>query len=127
MKRGKPLSRRKPLRAKSPAKPSPTPAQLKRTPLPKTNPKRRAKRWAEQFDSPEFLDFVHALPCAVCEQEPSEAAHARSRGAGGKAADILPLCGECHELQHTLGVKSFESGERPGLPAHGHQCARVSH
>jgi hypothetical protein len=71
---------------------------------------------------------VHArrLPCLVsgCERGPIDAAHVRSRGAGGQAwliregaevGNIVPLC-RCHHTggggvlrpQHNVGVKAFE-------------------
>ena len=80
---------------------------LKRTQLRKQNRKRLQRRFTEQFDSPAFISFVSALPCVVCGEGPCDAAHVRSRGAGGKACDIAPLCRDCHRLQHDLGIVTF--------------------
>jgi hypothetical protein len=95
-----------PLRRKSPLRPGSEPARP-RKPLPKANRARRKVRFAEQFDSPAFLEFVKALPCVVCGEGPCDAAHVRSRGAGGKACDVTSLCFDCHRLQHELGVVTF--------------------
>lgn len=54
--------------------------------------------------------LARLLPCAVpgCSQ-PSEPAHVRSRGAGGKDRDVANLCSKHHRLQHSMGIKSFEA------------------
>jgi hypothetical protein len=63
----------------------------------------------------QHLAFVRQLPCVVCGQAaPSEAAHVRSgsdAGAGMKPSDrySLPLCTECHALQHRFGELRFWS------------------
>lgn len=84
-------------------------AQLSReTPLAKRNPERKARLFEEQFGSVAFVKWVRLQECAVCGSWPSEAAHATSRGAGGKADDILPLCPVHHHEQHQHGVRTFE-------------------
>jgi hypothetical protein len=37
-----------------------------------------------------------------------EAAHVKSRGAGGDSSHLLPLCEHHHEKQHTIGIRTFE-------------------
>jgi hypothetical protein len=37
-----------------------------------------------------------------------EAAHIRSRGAGGDATDLVPLCHKHHSQSHTIGIQTFE-------------------
>ena len=74
---------------------------------------KRARRFARQFRSAAFVEWIHARACAVpnCLRGPCEAAHARSRGAGGTADDVLALCGGPdghHAEQHRIGVRSFE-------------------
>jgi hypothetical protein len=32
----------------------------------------------------------------------------RSRGAGGRAKDIAPLCSACHAEQHRVGIETFQ-------------------
>ena len=108
-----PLRRKTPLRAKPKAKPVPTVAPLEpepaRKPLPRVNRKRRRKLFEAQFESPAFVAFVQNCACVVCGGSPCEAAHVtHSRGAGGKACDIAPLCFDCHELQHRIGIKTME-------------------
>lgn len=86
--------------------------QLKRkTPLRKVNPKRRAKRKAEQFAAQ--AELCRRLPCAACGRPgPSDPAHVISRGAGGgDRGNVIPLCKSdprtgyvgCHEEQHRKG------------------------
>src|SRR3954453_21324456 len=63
----------------------------------------------------QHLAFVRQLPCVACGQAaPSEAAHVRSGsdgGAGIKPSDrySLPLCSECHAMQHQFGELRFWS------------------
>lgn len=86
--------------------------QLKRkTPLRKVNPKRRAKRKAEQFAAQ--AELCRRLPCAACGRPgPSDPAHVVSTGAGGKdRGNVIPLCKSdpgaryegCHQAQHQRG------------------------
>ena len=71
----------------------------------KPNPRRRT----------EHLAFVRQLPCVACgKAAPSEAAHVRSGsdgGAGMKPSDrySLPLCTDCHAIQHEFGELTFWS------------------
>lgn len=75
-------------------------ALVKRSPLRKRNPKRRARLFAEDFHSKDFVEWIHGWACANCGITGySEAAHTRSRGAGGKASDIIPLCGNHHGIE----------------------------
>ena len=78
---------------------------------------RRKRRFARQYDSAAYVEWIHARPCAVprCRRGPCDAAHARSRGAGGTARHVLPLCGGPsghHAEQHRIGVRSFEAKYR---------------
>ena len=72
---------------------------------PKPNPRRRTQH----------LAFVRQLPCVACgKAAPSEAAHVRSGsdgGAGMKPSDrySLPLCTDCHAIQHEFGELTFWS------------------
>ena len=84
---------------------------MKRTPLRRSNSARKRKRYTIAFGSK--ADWVRSLPCLVCGAVPSDPAHVRSRGAGGTAADIVPLCRAHHSEQHAVGVRTFS--ERHGL------------
>lgn len=75
------------------------------------NPQRRRKRNAIAFGSK--AEWVRSLPCLVCGAVPSDPAHVKSRGAGGTAADIVPLCRAHHMEQHAIGVTTF--GRRHAL------------
>ena len=69
---------------------------LKRTkPMKRVNAARKRKAFIEDFGGKEYLEVIHSMPCAVCDApcEWTEAAHLTSRGAGGKADVIVPLCG----------------------------------
>jgi hypothetical protein len=63
----------------------------------------------------QHLVFVRQLPCVACGRAaPSEAAHVRSGSdgaAGMKPSDrySVPLCSNCHTLQHQFGELTFWS------------------
>jgi hypothetical protein len=85
-------------------------AKLERkVPLKKRNPERRAKRFEQQFGSVAFVKWVNLQECIIpgCGGWPCEAAHVTSRGAGGTAEDVIPLCAAHHREQHTRGVETF--------------------
>jgi len=83
----------------------------KRLPLPRPtkrirarNPKRAKRLFTEDFGSKKYLEAIHVMPCAICGVYGwTVPAHTRSRGAGGKVDDIVPLCCSrwwiegCHE------------------------------
>lgn len=73
------------------------------------NAERRARAFEEDFGGEARVKWVRLQECVVCGRWPSECAHVRSRGAGGKAADIVPLCIGCHRQQHDLGRRRFEA------------------
>jgi hypothetical protein len=88
-----------------------TPLRRSRTPMKRSRPnpinrKRRAKLREEQFG--EHADFIRSLGCCVCGSKPTEAAHVKSRGAGGTWRDTVPMCRGCHSRQHAIGIESFE-------------------
>ena len=102
-------------------------APKRRTPPCKRNPERAAKRKKEAFGEGK-ADWIRGQECFVarfgtCEgvtamghktvELPSclgdiEAMHARSRGAGGTAKDLVPACAYHHRNSHTQGVRTFE-------------------
>lgn len=92
-------------------------APKKRTPLKKVNRARKARRFAEDFGGKAYLEFLHGLECAICGApcELTEAAHVRSRGAGGKAEDLVPLCGTRWGI---LGCHRRFDLREPGIRAH---------
>lgn len=91
--------------------------------IPKKNVERAKKSFEEDFDSRAYVEAIHALSCAICGVAGwTEAAHTTSRGAGGKARDLAPLCGNrlgtvgCHRKydlydpearQHELRLRSL--------------------
>lgn len=87
----------------------------------KVDRKRLKLRREEAFNgaSGEKASFIRASLCAVRTfavsmhdyPEPCslkiDAAHLRSRGAGGDATHLVPLCRRHHMLQHSLGIATF--------------------
>lgn len=58
------------------------------------------------------LQFIRSLPCLRCNKMQCQAAHIRYTSGGGtgiKPDDdcTVPLCYECHALQHRIGEVSF--------------------
>lgn len=102
-------------------RPAPKPKLVKRPPpkrIPAVNPARAKKRRARDFGSQ--AEWVRTLPCAVSGKKTGElaaipgsfkmvelvlveAAHATSRGAGGRSAECFPLARHLHRLQHAKG------------------------
>ena len=77
------------------------------TPLRKVNSHRRRTRHAEAFG--DKAHWIRSQPCVICGDRHTQAAHVRSRGAGGKADVLVPLCVQHHTEQHTVGIRTFES------------------
>lgn len=84
-------------------------APQRKTPIRERNPKRAAKKEQECFGP--HAKYVRTLPCLLC-GGPSEAAHVRSVGAGGKAeANLVNLCADHHRLgKDNLhdGIETFQ-------------------
>ena len=77
-----------------------------------------------------YKAHIRSLPCLLgdrtpCEcggyldvaskRHPIEAAHVRSRGAGGGDEQLVPLCSKHHREAHRIGHKSFEKRHRLDL------------
>jgi hypothetical protein len=80
--------------------------------LPARQPKKqkRESRWRSQA----HLKWIRGFHCAWpgCDRLPIEAAHIRigsGTGMGQKPDDwmAVPLCRECHSMQHTIGEGTF--------------------
>ena len=71
-----------------------------------TSPKRRKKRYDEEFGAK--AGFIRDCNCVVCGRHPSEPHHVKSRGAGGKAEHLVPLCHEHHRELHGSGHRTFQ-------------------
>lgn len=89
----------------------------RRTPLKKANRKRQRARFERAYGSPANVERIRNTPCVICGRTPSEAAHVRSRGAGGTWRDIVPLCSEHHREQHQVGIATFERRHKIDLAA----------
>ena len=85
---------------------------MKRTPIRRVNPARLKKLREVQYG--EHAERIRELPCLVAEYGGRgcdgrvEAAHVKSRGAGGLAKDLVPLCTGHHRELHDHGVKTFQ-------------------
>lgn len=88
---------------------------LKRSPLRRSNPRRRRARHTANFGA--RAGIVRLMRCLAAADGRCwghvEAAHARSRGAGGDRRHLVPLCTGHHREQHDKGVQTF--AERHGL------------
>lgn len=71
---------------------------------------------AEQFGPPGYVAHVHSYGCLVELEQPGsgecegpiEAAHVKSRGAGGGwKNNVVPLCRRHHRQQHDMGSDTF--------------------
>ena len=87
------------------------------------NARRSAKEFRRAYGSRERVHAIQAMPCVVCGALPSQNAHVRSRGAGGGAADIVPMCMAHHREQHDAGIETFEARYSINLAA---EAARVA-
>jgi len=123
VKRGAPLARRTPLKATAGLAPGKPLARKKA--IRARNPKRAKVTQAEDFGP--LADAVRRLPCCVrgCRRVGVDPAHVRSRGAGGAAwievdggrvGNLAPLCRPHHtggdgvtRPQHQIGVVAFEA------------------
>ncbi len=77
------------------------------------NAKRRARLHREQFVGPipgyDHANAIRKMPCCVTQAlPPSVPHHVKSRGAGGKWTDLVPLCHEAHLNVHAIGRWTFQ-------------------
>ena len=82
---------------------------MKRSRIKPANPERLAKRRELQFG--DAAELVRWMPCCVpacIARLPSDPHHAKSRGAGGTSADLVPLCHPHHVEIHAVGRRTFE-------------------
>ena len=68
------------------------------------------------YRSKKYLAWISEQPCAQCwKYPPSDPAHQRilqGAGMGKKPPDnhVLPLCHDCHTIEHTKGVMELWPG-----------------
>lgn len=77
------------------------------------NRKRAALAFERDFGAK--AAWIRSLDCCVpgCWGQPIEAAHAKSRGAGGTREHLVALCSAHHRESHDLGARSW--GSKYGL------------
>lgn len=110
IKRGKPLKRGGSL--------------VRRTRLRPVNRERKLERYERAYG--ERGELVRAMPCLLLGNGcwgPIEAAHVKSRGAGGTCRDLVPLCSRHHAEQHQAGIKTFCKTHDIDLHAAAHRIA----
>lgn len=75
------------------------------------NPERQRRLRVRNYHSDEFIDWIHGLSCVVngCGSQEIEASHIRSRGAGGRWEDVVPMCRAHHREFHDMGVRTWSS------------------
>ena len=84
--------------------------------LRKVNKARAEKKRVEHFGTPERVAAIRCMDCA-CTRAPkqhpdctggfSDPSHTTSRGAGGDAADIVPMSAGCHRAWHQHGKHAW--------------------
>lgn len=90
----------------------PKPIRIHRSakPMRRQNRKRAAARQVADFG--ERGAAIRAMPCLIADAHTCggkmEAAHAKSRGAGGDRRHLVPLCSLAHREQHDRGVATFQ-------------------
>lgn len=82
-----------------------SPMAPRKKPLRAVNPKRRKERHGVAFGSK--AEWLRQMSCCVCGRQPSDPHHVRSRGAGGTAKDLVPLCRADHRELHQIGARTF--------------------
>ena len=88
----------------------------RRQPIRRANPERRAATHTKTFGPK--ADFIRRQRCIVCATHLDiEACHVRSRGAGGTADDLVPMCRNHHLEQHAIGVRTFAARHNLDLGA----------
>ena len=113
-------------------KPTPkvrVPKPLRRSPMKRTNRRRRAAAFARNYG--ERGAAVREMPCLLaatggCEG-PIHAAHARARGMGGTGGDLrelVPLCWHHHGVSHSMAAKDFAALYRIDLRQEAQRIAR---
>lgn len=83
---------------------------MRRTPMKRVNPRRRRAQHRRNFGA--RAPVVREMACLAASSECAgqvEAAHARSRGAGGDRFQLVPLCTAHHREQHSVGVRTFQT------------------
>tara|TARA_R110000824_G_scaffold18676_1_gene73566 strand:- start:7285 stop:7638 length:354 start_codon:yes stop_codon:yes gene_type:complete len=88
--------------------------------------KRKQKLFDEQFGP--RADFARGFPCIIegCGTWPTQAAHVKSRGAGGKAeSNIVSLCLHHHMEQHQMGILSFQAKYQIDLKSHAERIEQL--
>lgn len=63
----------------------------------------------------DYLAFVRALPCLVCDRSPCDPDHLQRQSQGRNDYLCIPLCREHHTERHKVGVSKFEEKHRIDL------------
>lgn len=99
----------------APGRPEHKPAKPRKRIAPQ-NRKRAARQRLKDFGPK--ADWIQSLPCSTCGRSaPCDPSHIKSRGAGGTAADLVPMCRLCHDEFHAMGRRTFASAKGCHLAA----------
>jgi 5-methylcytosine-specific restriction endonuclease McrA len=75
-------------------------------------------KWHKAFGSTALVAWIAERGCLVCGRVPADAAHVKSRGAGGGwDRNLVGLCRTHHTEQHTIGIKTFQTKYNVDLKA----------
>jgi hypothetical protein len=101
---------------------------MRRTRIKPSNTERKAKRFAANFGSEARVRWVNSHECLCRGKHPACSgrtvnAHVTSRGAGGKAEDIVPLSWFCHQWQGNHGWADWHKLAQLE-PGHAERVAR---
>lgn len=104
------------------------PQQLRRTPMRRTNPKRRAKLYTRNYG--ERGNAVREMSCLLNAAGgcwgPIEAAHSLGRGMGGMNGDrrhLVPMCRGHHRISGALATSDFVARYKIDLHAEAERIA----
>ncbi len=110
---------------------------MKRAPLKRGQPMKRGGRIKAKGKSrfpkrrdPAFLAFIRERFCCIWDcpaygEAEIEAAHVKTRGAGGDdIGNAVPLCRKHHREQHAIGIRSFEERHNIDMQAMAAEYAR---
>lgn len=69
---------------------------------PEMVPKPKEESDVQPFSYKEYLEFVKAHPCIICNEKEVDNAHfPRPKSTGGRDTDCIPLCRKCHSASHS--------------------------
>ena len=69
---------------------------------------KKSEKYEREFG--DYAEVIRQSECCACSKSPpSDPHHVRARGAGGTKKDLVPLCRDCHNTVHNIGIESFRT------------------